>query len=330
MKKNDAICIFGSRGLVGSALVRNLKKQGYTNLLLPVRSELDLLNQQAVFDWFAKNKPQYVFMAAARVGGIHANNTFRADFIYQNLSMQNNVFGAAWKHPVQKLLFLGSSCIYPKQCPQPMKEEYLLTGPLEQTNEPYAVAKIAGLKTAESFRRQYNCPFYSVMPTNLYGPGDNYHPKNSHVIPGLIARMFEAKKNNAPVFKAWGTGRPRREFLHSDDMARACIHIMNYEGELPDLINIGTGEDLTIASLVQMVKEVVGYQGEISFDTSMPDGTMQKLLDVSKIKALGWEAEVSLREGVQKAFSDYFQNLQSCLAEKSLSKSDTLQISSSI
>ena len=207
MKKNDLICIFGSRGLVGSALVRCLKKQGYTNLLTPVREELDLLNQQDVFNYFAQKKPEYVFIAAAKVGGIHANNTYRADFIYQNLTLQNNIFGAAWKNPVKKLLFLGSSCIYPKNAPQPMKEEYLLTSSLEPTNEPYALAKIAGLKTAESFRRQYGCPFYSVMPTNLYGPGDNYHPENSHVIPGLIARMYEAKKNNDPVFKAWGSGK---------------------------------------------------------------------------------------------------------------------------
>jgi len=305
MKKNDLICVFGSRGLVGSALVRCLKKEGYTNFLLPLRKELDLLKQQDVFDYFATNKPQFVFMAAARVGGIHANSTFGADFIYENLTLQNNIFGAAWKNPVKKLLFLGSSCIYPRDCPQPMKEEYLLSNFLEKTNEPYAVAKIAGLKTAESFRRQYGCPFYSVMPTNLYGPGDNYHPENSHVIPGLIARMVEAKKKGDPVFKAWGSGKPRREFLHSDDMARACVYLMNYDGDLPDLVNIGTGVDLTIASLVQMIKEVVGYKGEIIFDDSKPDGSMKKLLDVGRIKALGWKPEIELHEGIAGSVRDY-------------------------
>lgn len=305
MNKEDKILVLGSKGLVGSALVRVLKNQGFSNLLTPIRNDLDLMHQAAVSSFFETEKPDYVFMAAAKVGGIHANNEFRADFIYQNLTIQNNVFGAAWKNPVKKLLFLGSSCIYPKECPQPMKEDYLLTGPLEPTNEPYAIAKIAGLKTAESFRKQYNCPFYSVMPTNLYGPNDNYHPENSHVIPGLIARMTEAKSNGDKVFKAWGTGNPRREFLFVDDMARACIHVMNYTGNIPDLINIGTGEDITIKELVCIIKDAVGFEGEIKFDTSKPDGTLRKLLDVTRIKELGWKPEVSFSEGIKKSVMFY-------------------------
>jgi GDP-L-fucose synthase len=305
MNKHSKILILGSRGLVGSALERILLQDGYTNLLTPKRETLDLMDQRAVFDYFKANQVDYVFMAAAKVGGIHANDTFRADFIYENLVMQNNVFGAAFKHPVKRLLFLGSSCIYPKNCPQPMKEEYLLTGPLEPTNEPYAIAKIAGLKTAESFRRQYGCEFYSVMPTNLYGPNDNFHPENSHVIPGLIARMSEAKKKGDKVFKAWGSGQPRREFLYVDDMARACLHVMKHQGKLPDLINIGTGEDITIKELVDMIKNVVGFEGEIEFDTSKPDGTMQKLLDITRITELGWKAEISLSEGLGRALDKY-------------------------
>ena len=311
MNKSDKILVLGSRGLVGSSIFRELEKSGYENILTPPREELDLMNQDAVFNFFEHIRLDYVFMAAAKVGGIHANNEYRADFIYSNLTIQNNIFGAAWKNPVKGLLFLGSSCIYPKNCPQPMKEEYLLTGTLEYTNEPYAIAKIAGLKTAESFRKQYGCPFYSVMPTNLYGPNDNYHPENSHVIPGLIARMVEAKERKDKVFKAWGSGNPRREFLYVDDMARACIHVMNYDGELPDLINIGTGEDITIKDLVFLIKDVVGFEGEIEFDSSKPDGTIQKLLDISKIKKLGWTPKVSLKEGLKKAVIFYLSDKSS-------------------
>lgn len=309
MNKLDKIVIFGSRGLVGSAIVRTLKASGYENILDMDRSKLDLMSQTNVEDFFEKEKPDYVFMAAAKVGGIHANNEYRADFIYENLTIQNNIFGGAHKFPPKRLLFLGSSCIYPKQCPQPMKEEYLLTGELEQTNEPYAIAKIAGLKTAESFRRQYKHDFISVMPTNLYGPNDNYHPENSHVIPGLIARMTEAKSRGDQVFKAWGTGNPRREFLHVDDMAKACVFIMNYSGDdLPDWLNVGTGEDITIKDLVYLIKDAVGYEGEIEFDTSKPDGTIKKLLDVSRINKLGWQAKIELKNGIKDSV-DFFNTI---------------------
>jgi GDP-L-fucose synthase len=306
MNKDSKILVLGSRGLVGSALVRELKVQGFKNLLTPVRENLDLLRQQEVENYFESNKPEYVFMAAAKVGGIHANDTYRADFIFENLTIQNNVFGAAHKFTPKRLLFLGSSCIYPKNCPQPMKEEYLLTGELEQTNEPYAIAKIAGLKTAQAMRAQYGHDFISVMPTNLYGPNDNFHPENSHVIPGLIARMTEAKKNNDSVFKAWGTGNPRREFLYVDDMAKACMHVMNYEGrDLPDWMNIGTGEDISIKELVYMIKDIVGFEGEIEFDSSKPDGTMKKLLDVSKIGGLGWKASLDISTGLKRVEGIY-------------------------
>lgn len=309
MNKESKILVLGSRGLVGSAIVRELRNNGFGNLLTPVREDLDLSDQSEVFNYFEKYRPEYVFMAAAKVGGIQANNEFRADFIYENLIIQNNVFGAAWKNPVKRLLFLGSTCIYPKECPQPIKEEYLLTGPLEQTNEPYAIAKIAGVKTAESFRRQYGCPFYSVMPTNLYGPNDNFHPENSHVIPGLISRMTEAKNLEAPVFNAWGTGRPRREFLFVNDMAKACIHIMNYQGEIPDLVNIGTGEDISIKELVHLVAEVVGYNGEIRFDTSKPDGTMRKVTDITRVLKLGWKPSVTLKDGLKESVDFYNQTI---------------------
>lgn len=311
MNKEDQIVVFGSKGLVGSAIVRELKSLSYTNILEMDRSKLDLMHQKDVEDFFKEQKPDYVFMAAAKVGGIHANNEYRADFIYQNLTLQNNIFGAAHKVPPKRLLFLGSSCIYPKKCPQPMKEEYLLTDSLEPTNEPYAIAKIAGLKTAESFRRQYGHQFISVMPTNLYGPNDNYHPENSHVIPGLIARMTKAKNEGDKVFKAWGTGNPKREFLHVDDMAKACVFVMNYEGDdLPDWMNVGTGEDISIKDLVYLVKESVGYEGTIEFDTSKPDGTMKKLLDVSKLNKLGWKAEIPLSEGIKDSVSFYNELLK--------------------
>ncbi len=309
MNKNSKIVIFGSRGLVGSAISRELVKLGYTNILNSNRDTLDLKNQADVLGFFENEKPDYVFMAAAKVGGIHANNTYRADFIHENLVIQNNIFEGALKSPPKRLLFLGSSCIYPKNCPQPMKEEHLLTSSLEQTNEPYAIAKIAGLKTAQAIRAQYGHEFISVMPTNLYGPNDNFHPENSHVIPGLIARMTEAKKNNDQVFMAWGTGKPRREFLYVDDMARACIHVMNYEGNnLPDWMNIGTGEDISIKELVYLIKETVGFEGQIEFDSTKPDGTMKKLLDVSKIKELGWEPEMGLIDGVGNSVRFYEAN----------------------
>lgn len=305
MKKTDKILVLGSRGLVGSAIVRELKKLEYSNLLTPVRAELDLLNQQSVLDYFALHKPKHVILAAAKVGGIHANNTYRADFIWENLAIQNNVFEASFKNKVDRLLFLGSSCIYPKNAPQPMKEDCLLTSALEPTNEPYAIAKIAGLKTAESFRRQYGCNWYSVMPTNLYGENDNFHLENSHVIPGLIARMKKAMDENATSFAVWGTGNPRREFLYVDDMARACIHMLNLEGEIPDFVNIGTGEDISIRELAFMIKDILGFKGEITFNPNQPDGTLRKLLDVSRIHSLGWKHEVDLQTGLKKAIEFY-------------------------
>ena len=310
MKKTDKILVLGSRGLVGSAIVRELKKLGYSNILTPVREELNLLNQQSVLDYFDSKKPLHVFLAAAKVGGIHANNTYRADFIWENLAIQNNVFEAAFKSNVDRLLFLGSSCIYPKNAPQPMKEDCLLTSVLEPTNEPYAIAKIAGLKTAESFRRQYGRQWYSVMPTNLYGENDNFHLENSHVIPGLIARMHETMKKGETSFAVWGTGNPRREFLYVDDMARACIHVMNLKNNIPDLINIGTGEDISIRDLAFMIKDLLGFRGEITFNPNQPDGTMKKLLDVSRIHSLGWKHEVSLEEGLKKTIK-WFQQTSS-------------------
>lgn len=308
MIKSDKILVLGSRGLVGSAIQRELIKKGYANILSPNRQELNLLNQRSVLDYFSFHKPQHVFLAAAKVGGIHANNTYRADFIFENLAIQNNVFEASFKNKIDKLLFLGSSCIYPKNAPQPLKEEYLLTGPLEPTNEPYAIAKIAGLKTAESFRRQYGCKYYSVMPTNLYGINDNFHIENSHVIPGLIARMKKAMDLNASTFEVWGSGKPRREFLYVDDMARACVFVMQYENAIPDLINIGTGEDIAIGDLALMIKNILGYKGELVFNTSQPDGTMRKLLDISRIKTMGWKPEVNLEDGIKMSVDFYLNS----------------------
>lgn len=305
MNKTDKILILGSRGLVGSAILRLLKEQGYTSLLHPVREGLNLLNQTAVEKYFETHQPDYVFMAAAKVGGILANNTYRADFIFENLQIQQNIFSAAFKVKTPNMLFLGSSCIYPKNAPQPLKEEYLLTSPLEQTNEPYAIAKIAGLKTAESFRRQYGLNWISVMPTNLYGVNDNYDLNNSHVIPGLIARMDQAIKNNDPEFKIWGTGKPRREFLYVDDMAAACIYVMNHKGNKPDFMNIGTGEDIEIGEVARMIAAKMNYKGKLVFDTTKPDGTMRKLLDVSLIKSLGWSPKISLDKGLDKAIEFY-------------------------
>lgn len=309
MDNNSKILVLGARGLVGSAIKRQLESRFKGNLLTPLREELDLFSQSAVLNYFNNHKPTHVFFAAAKVGGIHANNTYRADFIHQNLLIQANVFEASFKNKVEKLLFLGSSCIYPKNAPQPISEDSLLTAPLEATNEPYAIAKIAGLKTAESFRRQYGCQYYSVMPTNLYGENDNYHPENSHVIPGLIARMKKAKDDKEKEFLVWGTGNPRREFLHVDDMARACVFVMETQKNVPDLINIGTGEDISIRELAFMIKEIIGFQGEIKFDPSQPDGTMRKLLDVSKIHSMGWKHQISLREGLERTIANYLAKL---------------------
>lgn len=309
MNKNDKILILGARGLVGSAIKRELENLNYSNILTPLRDELDLFNQSQVLDYFKKHRPSHVFLAAAKVGGIHANNTFRADFIHQNLMIQNNVIDACFKTNVDRLLFLGSSCIYPKNAPQPMREDCLLTSPLEPTNEPYAIAKIAGLKTVESFNRQYGKKWSSVMPTNLYGEYDNFHPENSHVIPGLIARMHKAKLENSPEFAVWGTGNPRREFLYVDDMARACIHVMNIDGEIPDLINIGTGEDISIKELAFLIKELIGYQGEIVFNPDQPDGTLRKLMDVSRIHSLGWKHSIELKDGIKKTIEFYLKSL---------------------
>jgi GDP-L-fucose synthase len=299
MNKNSKILVLGSRGLVGSAILRELRKDGFENILIPVREELELLDQGAVTKYFENHRPEYIFMAAAKVGGIVANNTYRADFIFENLQVQQNVFNAAFKSKIQNLLFLGSSCIYPKNAPQPLKEEYLLISPLEPTNEPYAIAKIAGLKTAESFRRQYGLHWISVMPTNLYGVNDNYDLNNSHVIPGLIARMDKAIKDNEKTFQIWGSGAPRREFLYVDDMARACIHVMKQGKDVPDFMNIGTGEDIEIRELAYLIAKYMNFKGDLVFDTSKPDGTLRKLLDVSKIKATGWAPTISLNEGLR-------------------------------
>jgi GDP-L-fucose synthase len=309
MKKHDKILVLGSRGLVGSAITRELKKNNYENILTPVREELDLFSQAQVLKYFETHKPSHVFLAAAKVGGIHANNVYRADFIHQNIMIQANVIDAAFKTNVDRLLFLGSSCIYPKNAPQPMKEDCLLTSTLEPTNEPYAIAKIAGLKTIESFNRQYGKKWSSVMPTNLYGENDNFHPENSHVIPGLIARMKKAMDENAPTFAVWGTGKPKREFLFVDDMARACIHVMNLEQDIPDLINIGTGEDISISELAFIIKELLGYQGEIIFNPNQPDGTLRKLMDVSRIHSLGWKHEVDLRTGLKRSIEFYLKQV---------------------
>lgn len=305
MNKSDKILVLGSRGMVGSAILRELNSNGFTHLLHPVREELDLLNQAEVQIYFEKHKPNYVFLAAAKVGGIIANNNYRADFIFENLQIQQNVFNAAFRVKTPHFLFLGSSCIYPKNAPQPLKEEYLLTAPLEPTNEPYALAKIAGLKTAESFRRQYGLHWISVMPTNLYGINDNYDLTNSHVIPGLIARLHQAIQKNEKEFAIWGSGKPKREFLFVDDMARACIHVMNQGKDVPDFMNVGTGEDIEIGELAKMIAQKMGFTGKLIFDSSKPDGTMRKLLDVSKIKALGWKPQMDLNNGLDIAIKSF-------------------------
>ena len=306
MQLNDKIYIAGHRGMVGGAIKRKLEREGFTNLIYRDSSTLDLRNQQEVNDFFAEEKPAYVFVAAAKVGGIVANNTYRADFLYENLIMEANVIHAAFKSEVTKLMFLGSSCIYPKLAPQPLKEESLLTGLLEHTNEPYAIAKIAGIKLCEAYRDQYGCNFISVMPTNLYGIGDNYHPQNSHVLPALIRKVHEAKENNVAEVIVWGTGTPKREFLYADDLADACVFLMeNYDGK--EFINIGVGEDLTINELAEIVKEVVGYSGSFVFDTSKPDGTPRKLMDVNKLHQLGWKHTTSLKEGIKLAYRDFLK-----------------------
>ena len=294
--------------MVGSAIFRKLKAEGYTNLVIRNTQELDLRNQQAVADFFAAEKPDYVFLAAAKVGGIVANNTYRADFLYENLAIQNNVIHQAYLHGVQKLLFLGSSCIYPKLAPQPLKEEYLLTGLLEPTNEPYAIAKIAGIKLCDAYRDQYGCNFISVMPTNLYGYNDNYHPENSHVLPALIRKFHEAKTSGAASVTVWGTGSPLREFLFADDLADACYFLMQEYNEA-GLVNIGTGLDLSIKDLALLIKEVVGFTGDLVFDTSKPDGTPRKLLDVSKLHTLGWKHRIALQEGLALAYQDFLKKL---------------------
>ncbi len=306
MNLDSKIYIAGHRGMVGSAIFRVLKSKGFQNIIFRTSSELDLRNQQAVADFFAREKPEYVFLAAASVGGILANSTYRADFIYNNLMIESNIIHSAWVNSVSKLMFLGSSCIYPKLAPQPLKESYLLTGELEPSNEPYAIAKIAGIKLCEGYRDQYGCNFISVMPTNLYGYGDNYDLKSSHVLPALIRKFHEAKLTNQPFVEAWGTGKPKREFLFADDLADACLFLMNTYNE-KEIVNVGTGVDLSIGELANEISSIIGYEGQISWDSSKPDGTPQKLLDVSKLRSLGWEASTSLQEGIKKAYADFLK-----------------------
>jgi GDP-L-fucose synthase len=320
MDRDARIYVAGHRGLVGSALMRRLQAGGYTHLITRTHGELDLTDQAAVREFFEREKPEYVFLAAAKVGGILANNTYPAEFIRENLAIQTNVIHEAWRAGVKRLLFLGSSCIYPRDCPQPIKEEYLLTGPLEPTNRPYALAKIAGIEMCWSYNRQYGTKFLAVMPTNLYGPGDNYHPENSHVIPALIRKFHEAKVRQDKQVTVWGTGTPRREFLYNEDMADACVFLMNlpdnpfvsllaadrHDGT-PPLINIGMGEDLTIRELAETIARVAGYPGEIVFDASKPDGTPRKLLDVSRMTALGWRARIGLEEGLLESCRDFIR-----------------------
>ena len=306
MNKNSKIYIAGHRGMVGSAIHRLLESRGFENIIIRTSKELDLRNQHAVHDFFGYEKPDYVFLAAAKVGGIHANNTYRAEFLYDNLMMEINIIHAARIHRVTKLMFLGSSCIYPKMADQPLKEEYLLNGYLEATNEPYAIAKIAGIKLCEAYRAQYGSNFISVMPTNLYGFGDNYDLQNSHVLPALLRKFHEAKENNAPTVEVWGSGTPKREFLFADDLADACVHLMdNYDGS--DIVNIGTGEDISIRELAETIKSLTGFEGEISWNTSQPDGTPRKLLDVTRLHSLGWKHSTSLQEGLQKTYASYIE-----------------------
>ncbi len=307
MLKTAKIFVAGSRGMVGSAIVRNLEENGFTNIITKSSKELDLRNQQAVFEFFETEKPEYVFLAAAKVGGIHANSTYPAEFIYDNMMIQNNVIHAAYLNKVEKLFFLGSSCIYPKLAPQPLKEEYLLTGALEPTNEAYAIAKISGLKMCEFYKKQYGCNFISAMPTNLYGINDNFNLQNSHVLPALLRKFIEAKQNNASEVVVWGSGTPMREFLFVDDLAEACVFLMQNYNEA-ETVNIGTGEDVTIKELAETIKNTVGFEGELVFDTTKPDGTPRKLLDVSKINNLGWKHKVNLQEGIEKTLDWVIQN----------------------
>lgn len=309
MQKDARIFIAGHRGMVGSAINRCLTAKGFNNIIVRTSLQLDLRNQAAVNDFFTQEQPQFVFLAAAKVGGILANSIYRADFLYDNIMMQSNILHAAYINKVEKLLFLGSSCIYPKMAPQPLKEEYLLSGYLEHTNEPYAIAKIAGIKMCEAYRSQYGCNFISAMPTNLYGPNDNYNLETSHVLPALIHKIFKAKQNNDSSFTVWGSGKPYREFLYVDDLAQACYFLMEYYNE-PHFINIGSGEDLTIAALAKLIANVLDYQGEIIFDISKPDGTPKKLMDVSKINSLGWQATTSLEKGIAMAFNDFKSQTQ--------------------
>jgi GDP-L-fucose synthase len=308
MEKHSRIYVAGHRGMVGSAIVRRLEKEGFDNIITRGSKELDLRDQAATAAFFAQEKPEYVFLAAAKVGGIVANNTYRADFIYENIMIQNNVIHSAYTVGVKKLMFLGSSCIYPKLAPQPLKEEYLLTGLLEPTNEPYAIAKIAGIKMCEAYRAQYNCNFISVMPTNLYGPNDNYDLKNSHVLPALLRKFHEAKQADAPEVMIWGTGSPLREFLHADDMADACFFLMQQYNE-EGFVNIGIGHDISIKDLAQMIKEIVGYNGSLVFDTSKPDGTPRKLMDVNKLTDLGWKASIGLKEGISTVYAELLNTI---------------------
>lgn len=307
MKKDAKIYVAGHKGMVGSAIVRKLKMEGYYNLILKTSRELDLTNQQAVMSFFEQEQPEYVFLAAARVGGIEANNTYRAQFLYENLMIQNNVIHQSHVHHVKKLLFLASSCIYPKLAPQPIKEEYLLTGDLESTNEPYAIAKIAGVKLCENYNRQYGCNFIAVMPTNLYGPNDNYDLNNSHVLPALLRKFHDAKVHDLSSVEVWGTGTPKREFLHVDDLANACYFLMlTYNENLP--INIGTGTDISISALAELIKQITSFKGQIIWNTSKPDGTPRKLLDVSLIHGLGWKHSIELEEGIREVYKDAFIN----------------------
>ena len=312
MEQTAKIYIAGHRGMVGSGLVSKLRKEGYDNIVTRTSSELDLRNQQAVNDFFEKEKPAYVVLAAAKVGGIHANNTYRAEFIYDNLMIEANIIHAAYLNKVTKLLFLGSSCIYPKMAPQPLKEEYLLSGYLEPTNQPYAIAKIAGIEMCDSYRAQYGCNFISAMPTNLYGTNDNYHPENSHVLPALIRRIVLAKKNNEPSVTIWGTGTPRREFLHVDDLADACYFLLNNYNQT-GLINIGSGIELSIKDLAELISMEVGYQGQLVFDTSKFDGTPRKLIDSTKINKLGWKAKISLEKGVKETINEFYNSNKNTL-----------------
>ena len=302
MNQSDKIYIAGHRGMVGSAIARKLSSEGYTNIITRTSAELDLRNQQAVTDFFAAEKPDYVFLAAAKVGGIVANNTYRAEFIYDNLMMESNIIHHSYLNGVKKLLFLGSSCIYPKMAPQPLKEEYLLSGYLEETNQPYAIAKIAGIELCDGYRAQFGCNFISAMPTNLYGPNDNYNLTTSHVLPAMLRKFIMAKRNNLPTVTIWGSGTPKREFLHVDDLAEACIFLMQQYNE-KGLLNIGTGVDSTILELAQLVQEITGYTGEIVLDSSKPDGTPRKLMDVSKMTAAGWKAKIDLRAGIEMVYA---------------------------